>query len=121
MTRIVRAATMSANTTTTTTTITATIGGFLSLAFPRASAGPSSVHHKRSRSADLDDLDALSCVEHVSFVVAASGPHLAVDLHAADALSVGDSLEHDCRSPDQRGSPCADRRRKPAVTAGDRP
>src|SRR5437016_5231494 len=99
MTRIVRAATMSANTTTTTTTITATIGGFLSRSLATSAyAGARSVHHKRSRSPDLDDLDSLASIEHLPFVEAASRPDLAVDLHAADALSIGDSLQHNRRA-----------------------
>ena len=55
-----------------------------------------------TRVARLDDL---------VLVVGARGPDLAVELHAADALVVGDPLEHDRGPADQRGGAGADLRR----------
>src|SRR4029077_16181683 len=59
-----------------------------------------SVHDERGGAPYLDHLDALARIDHLSFVVAARGPHLAaVDLHAAHALVVCDPLEHDRGPP----------------------
>src|SRR3954449_7490091 len=90
MIRTVRAATNSANTTSTIKTITAAIGGSFLLA------------HERGRAPDLDDLHALAGLDDLVLVVGPRGPHLAVDLDDADALVVGDPLEHDARAADQR-------------------
>src|SRR5690349_2011973 len=107
MTRIERAATSSANTTTTAITITATIAA-------------SSMHHERGRAPYLDNLDALAGLDHLVVVEAARRPHLAaVDPHAADALVVGDALEHHRRPAHERGRARADRRRQAPVAARD--
>src|SRR5919198_4721449 len=95
MIRTVLAATNSANTTSTMTTISA------------ATAAPSLFAHERSRAPDLDHLHAPAGLDDIVLVVGARGPHLAVDLHHADALVVGDALEHDARTPDQRSRPGA--------------
>src|ERR1700739_3734915 len=107
MTRIVRAATISANTTTTATTIRAAI----------ERVPFSLVHDERRCAPDLDDLDALSHVDHLILVVAASSPHLTVDLHAPAALLVGDPLEHERALTHQRRRTRPDRRREPAMAA----
>src|SRR3954469_14552513 len=90
MIRTVRAATNSANSTRTTTTMSAATGR------------PSLFAHERGRAPDLDDLDALAGLDDVVLVVGPRRPHLAVDLHAANAFIVGDALEHHPRAPDQR-------------------
>src|SRR3954468_5977204 len=91
MIRTVRAATNSANTTSTIKTITAAIGGSFLLA------------HERGRAPDLDDLPALAGLDDLVLVVGPRGPHLAVDLDDADALVVGDPLQHEARAADQGG------------------
>src|ERR1700691_2191787 len=78
------------------------------------------MHYQRGGAAYLDDLDALARVDHVVLVIAARGPDLAADAHAADTLAVGDALEHGGVAPDQRGRAGADRRRQTAMAAGER-
>ncbi len=87
-----------------------------------ASRRPSatSVHHEGGGAPDLDDLDALAGLDHLVLVVAARGPHLAaLDPHAADALVVGDPLEHHRAAPDERRRAGADRGRQAAVAPRD--
>src|SRR6185437_2648072 len=92
--------TTSTNSTTTTRTIRATIG--VGSSFPWGSQPNSvSVHHERCRAPDFYDFDAFARIEHLVFVEAACGPHLAVDLHAADSLVVGDPREHDPRGDEE--------------------
>src|ERR1017187_5048579 len=108
MMRIVFAASASATTTSTATTINPT-------------TWDSSLRHDERRGApNLDHFDVLPGGDHLLLVERARGPHLAADLHRADALVVRDALEHERRLADQRGGAGANRRRAPAMTAGDR-
>src|SRR5579863_9623191 len=95
MMRIAREAMTTATTTITATTITATTLG--------SSPGwLTSWHHERGGPADLDHLDLLAGVDFLAVVVRPRGPHLAADLHDADALAVRDPLEHHGVLSDQR-------------------
>ncbi len=84
-------------------------------------APPFYVHHERRRAPDFDHLDALPRGDHLVSsklrAVHTSPPSI---LHAADALVVGDPLEHHRVLPDQRGRARADRRRQPAMAARHR-
>src|SRR3954454_24067215 len=57
--------------------------------------------HERGRAPDLEDVDARPGLDDLVVVVGARGPDLAVELHAADALGVGDPLDHHRGLPDQ--------------------
>src|SRR3954468_8625981 len=105
ITRTVRAARNSANTTSTTATIRPAISCLLLLC------------HERRRAPDLHDMHPGARLDHDVVVVAASGPDLPVDPHAPDALVVGDALEHDRAAADQRRGPGADLRRHRQVPA----
>src|SRR5919108_566793 len=86
-----------------------------------ASIGYSSLRDERRGAPDLDHMHALAHVDGLVLVVGARRPHLAVDPHAADALVVGDPLDHHAGPPHQRGRAGAQPRRLPAVRASDRP
>src|SRR5215472_461662 len=110
MTRMLRAAATSANTTSTAMTMRAAMA---------LSSFRASVHDERGGPPNFDDLHPLAGVDHLVVVVAAGRPHLAADPHAADALVVGDPLEHDRRPADERSGTRAYRRGQLAVAAGD--
>src|SRR3954470_10440090 len=107
MIRTVRAATISANSTSTAPTIRPVIARSPSFA------------DERGRAPDLDDLHARARLDDLVIHEGARRPHLAVDLHAADALVVGDPLEHHRGPPDQRGGAGADLRRRAHVAPRD--
>src|SRR5579863_2077891 len=113
MMRIAREAMTTATTTITATTITATTLG--------SSPGwLNSWHHERGRPTDLDHLDLLPCVDFLVVVIRARGPHLAADLHDADALAVRDPLEHHGVLSDQCRGARSKRRPRAAMTDRDR-
>src|SRR3954470_13843349 len=58
--------------------------------------------HERGRAPDLEHLDAGSRLDDLVVVVGARRPDLAVELHAAHALGVGDALDDHRRLADQR-------------------
>src|ERR1700722_11640667 len=120
MTRTVRAATISANTTKTAMTMRATMmtgSSFL------VGSNPTSVsmHYQSRRATYFNDFDAFARIERLIFVEAARGPPLALDLHATDPLVVGDPLQDDRLAAYERRGACADGRGKAAMTARDRP
>src|SRR3954453_7763934 len=78
-----------------------------------------SVHESRGP-ADRDDLDALAGLEDPVLVEGARGPHLALDLGAADALVVRDPLQDDRVATDQRRRAGAQLGRHAQVALGDR-
>src|SRR3954471_6680420 len=114
MMRMVCDATMSAKTRTTTRAIRAATSS------PPGGGDRSSWGDERRGAADLDDLDLGAGGDDVVLVVGACRPDLAVDAHRADALVVGDALQHDGVAADQGGGTGPDLRRRVHVALGDR-
>src|SRR5919198_3128321 len=107
MMRTVLAATNSANRISTAATINPTIPA-------------SSLADERRGAPDLHHVHALARFDHAVLVVAARGPHLAVEAHASDPLIVVDALEDNGGASDQRRRTRADPRRHVDVTPCDR-
>src|SRR3954453_18263755 len=81
----------------------------------------SSFRDERRGAPDLDDLDPLAGLDDVVVVVRPRGPYLAVDPHAADALAVGDPLQHHAGAAHERRRAGAQLRRLAPVRARERP
>src|SRR3954469_4062694 len=77
--------------------------------------------HERGRAPDLEDVHAGPRLDDLVVVVGARGPDLAVELHTADALGVGDALDDHRGLPDQRGGAGSYLAARALVLAGDRP
>src|SRR4051794_6017916 len=77
--------------------------------------------HERGRAPDLEDVHARPRLDDLVVVVGPRGPDLAVELHAADALGVGDALDDHRALPDQCGGAGSYLAARALVLAGDRP
>src|SRR3954468_3017942 len=64
--------------------------------------------HERGRAPDLEDVHARPRLDDLVVIVGARGPDLAAQLHAADALGVGDALDDRRRLTHERGGARAD-------------
>src|SRR4051812_13199945 len=77
--------------------------------------------HERRGAPDLDHLHASAGLVDLLVQVGTGGPDLAVDLHAAHALLVGDALHHRRVAADEGRGARADLRRHALVRARQRP
>src|SRR5215217_7160281 len=76
--------------------------------------------HERRGAADLDHLHTRALGDHLVLVVGARPPRLALQLHAADVLVVGDAFQHHRGAADERRRARAQLCWLAAVAAGQR-